>query len=143
MLGAEPEIIANFVDSGQVRIVFWPMLDHGNASLNAHAAADCVGRQSPDAFWEIHDQFFANQADLWQADRDYFVAAALGLGIDQATFEECYDSGLGQATVTELDSIRRGLGIFNRPSFEINGQLLIGSQPFSVFSQYIEAAIAQ
>ena len=35
MLGAEPEIIANYVDQGLVRLVYWPMLDHGNASLNA------------------------------------------------------------------------------------------------------------
>ena len=141
MLGAEPEIIANYVDQGLVRLVFWPMLDHGNASLNAHAAADCVGRQSADAFWVVHDQFFTNQDDLWQADRDYFVAAAVATGVDQATFEECFDSGTGHATVTELDSIRRGLGVFNRPTFDINGRLLIGSQPFSVFSDYIEVEL--
>ena len=141
MLGAEPEIIANYVNRGSVRIVFWPMLDHGNASLNAHAAADCIGRQSVDAFWVVHDQFFANQGELWQADRDYFVDAAVAAGVDQVLFEECYDSGTGHATVTELDSIRRNLGIFNRPTFDINGQLLIGSQPFSVFSEYIEAEL--
>ena len=141
MLGAEPEIIANYVDRDLVRIVFWPMLDHGNDSLNAHAAADCVGRQSTDAFWIVHDQFFANQEDLWQENRDYFVAAAVAAGVDQAAFEECFDNGTGHATVTELDSIRRGLGVFNRPTFDINGQLLVGSQPFSVFANFIEAAL--
>lgn len=141
MLGAEPEIIANYVDQGQVRIVFWPILDHGNASLNAHAAADCIGRQSVDAFWVVHDQFFVNQDELWQADRDYFVDAAVAVGVDQAAFEECYDNGTGHATVTELDSIRRSLGVFSRPTFDINGQLLIGSQPFSVFSDYFEAEL--
>ena len=141
MLGAEPEIIKNYVEQGRVRIVFWPMLDHGNASLNAHAAADCVGRQDVDAFWLIHDQFFLFQADLWQADRDYFVNAAVAAGIDQATFEACYDSGTGHATVTELDSIRRNLGVFNRPTFTINDQLLVGSQPFEIFEQYILAAL--
>ena len=141
MLGTEPEIINNYVEQGQVRIVFWPMLDHGNASLNAHAAADCVGRQDVDAFWMIHDQFFRDQGDLWQADRDYFVNAAVATGIEQDTFEACYDSGTGHATVIELDSIRRNLGIFNRPTFTINGQLLIGSQPFEIFEQYILAAL--
>lgn len=141
MLGTEPDIIANYVDQGLLRIVFWPMLDHGNASLNAHAAADCVGRQSADAFWLVHDQFYANQDDLWQAGRDYFVAVAIGAGVDQAAFEECFDNGTGHATVTELDSIRRGLGIFNRPTFYINDQLLVGSQPFGVFADYIEAEL--
>jgi protein-disulfide isomerase len=141
VLGPEQEIIANYVDSGQVRIVLWPILDHGNASLNAHAAADCVGRQSADAFWQIHDQFFADQSLLWSADRAYFVNAAVGAGVDQAEFEACYDSGAGHATVTELDSIRRGLGIFNRPTFLLNDQLLIGLQPFEVFAQYIEGLL--
>jgi protein-disulfide isomerase len=140
VLGAEQEIVANQIESGQVRIVFWPMLDHGNASLNAHAAADCIGRQSADAFWQVHDHFFRNQRDLWQAQRDYFVATAIDMGVDQFEFQACYDSGLGHATVTELDSIRRGLGIFNRPSFDINGQLLIGDQPYDVFVRYFEAA---
>ncbi len=141
MLGAEPEIIANYVDQGLVRLVFWPMLDHGNASLNAHAAADCIGRQSADAFWQVHDQFFVDQGELWQANKEYFVNAAVANGVDQVTFEECYDSGTGHATVTELDSIRRNLGVFNRPTFNINDQLLVGSQPFNVFQSYIQAAL--
>jgi protein-disulfide isomerase len=140
VLSAEKEIISNYVDSSQVRLVFWPVLDHGNASLNAHAAADCIGRQDVDAYWQIHDQFFLNQGELWGADRDYFIEAAVAVGVDQAEFEACYDSGEGHATVTELDSIRRNKGIFNRPSFDINGQLLVGSQPFEVFAQFIEAA---
>jgi protein-disulfide isomerase len=141
VLGTEPEIVANYVDSGQLRIVFWPILDHGNASLNAHAAADCVGRQDVDAFWQLHDDFYANQGELFHADRSYFVNAAVGHGLDQATFEECYDSGTGHFAVTELDSARRQLGVFNRPSFDIGGQLLVGSQPFSVFAQYIDAVL--
>ena len=141
MLGAEPEIISNYVDHGLVRIVFWPMLDHGNASLNAHAAADCIGRQDVDAFWQVHDEFFLNQGDLWQANREYFVNMAVISGVDQATFEACYDSGTGHATVMELDSIRRNLGVFNRPTFTINDQLLVGSQPFEIFEQYILATL--
>jgi protein-disulfide isomerase len=142
VLGSEPQIIDTYVDSGQARLVYWPMLDHGNASLNAHAAADCVGRQSVDAFWLLHDDFYLNQGELWRADRDYFVNKAVDFGVDQAAFEECYDSGAGHATVTELDSIRRAAGIFNRPTFNINEQLLIGAQPFDVFASYIEAGLS-
>ena len=78
---------------------------------------------------------------MWQADRDYFVNAASNVGVDQAAFEECFDNGTGHITVTELDSIRRENDVFNRPTFDINGQLLIGSQPFNVFAQFIEAAL--
>jgi protein-disulfide isomerase len=117
------------------------MLDHGDASLNAHAAADCVGRQDVDAFWQIHDRFYRNQEELWGADREYFVNVAGAVGINQAEFETCFDSGIAHDNVTRLDGIRRDEGIFSRPSFLINGQLLVGSQPFSVFEEYIEAVL--
>ena len=139
MLGAEKEIIPNYVDTGQVRIVYWPMLDHGQSSINAHAAADCVGRQDVDAFSQVHDDFYENQGQLFGASRDYFVQAAVNAGLDQAAFESCYDSGEAHARVSELDAQRRELGIFNRPSFHINGQLLVGSQPFSVYEDYFAA----
>jgi 2-hydroxychromene-2-carboxylate isomerase len=92
-----------------------------------------------DAFWEIHDRFYANQGELWSADRDYFVNAALSVGVDQAQFESCYDGGDGHFTVTQLDGIRRERGIFNRPTFEIDGQFLLGSQRFATFMGFIDA----
>jgi protein-disulfide isomerase len=139
VLGTEPDLIETYVDTGDVRFVYWPMLDHGNASLNAHAASDCIGRQDVDAFWEIHDRFYANQSELWSAERDYFVDAAVSVGVDQAEFESCYDNGDGHAVVTALDSIRRERGIFNRPSFQIGDQTLLGSQPLSTFMSFIDA----
>ena len=63
--------------------------------------------------------------------------------IDQAAFEACYDSGEAHARVNELDAVRRERGIFNRPSFDINGQLLVGSQPFSVYEDYFSAAAGE
>lgn len=141
MLGTEPRIIERYIETGQVRLVFWPMLDHGDDSLNSHAAADCAGRQEPNAFWQLHDEFFANQNDLWGAGRDYFVNAAVAAGVDKATFEACYDSGEGHATVTAQDRLRRNEGIFSRPTFYIGDQILVGAQPFEVFEQVIEAAL--
>jgi predicted DsbA family dithiol-disulfide isomerase len=78
---------------------------------------------------------------LWSADRDYFVDVAISVGVDQAAFEACYDSGEGHAAVTSLDSVRRERGIFTRPTFDLNGQLLVGSQPFSTFMGVIEALL--
>ena len=141
MLGVEPEIVDNYIDTGQVKLVFWPMLDHGSHSLNAHAAADCVGRQSADAFWEVHDSFFENQSELWGAERSYFVETAANVGVDQTAFETCFDSGLGHESVVELDKIRRNLGILNRPTFDINGTYIIGSQPYVFFSEYIDSIL--
>lgn len=143
MLGAEPQLIENYVNTGQIKIIFWHVLDHAEASLNSHAAADCIGQQSVDAYWTIHDQFFAEQGELWNADRDYFVAAAEAVGVDGAIFGECYDNGIGQANVTRLDAIRRDQGILTRPSFAINDTMLFGAQRYEVYVEAIEAELGQ
>jgi len=141
VLGAEPELVSNYVNTGQVKLVFWPMLDHGSHSLNAHAAADCIGRQSVDAFWEVHDEFFGNQRELWGAERSFFVDMAVAAGADRFAFEACFDSRQGHESVVELDKIRRNLGVLNRPTFDINGTYIIGSQPYVFLSEYIDSIL--
>jgi protein-disulfide isomerase len=142
VLGAERQIIANYVETGKVKIVFWPMLDFGNASHNAHAAADCAGRQNATAFWLLHDEFFEKQHELWQANRDYFVNAAVRVGLDQETFAACYDNRTGHDAVSQLDAIRRQRGIFNRPTIDINGHIVVGNQRYENFAQLIDTLLA-
>jgi protein-disulfide isomerase len=116
-------------------------LNHGDPSFNSTAAAECVAQQNTDAFWEIHEQLFQNQQDLWGADRDYYVNAAVGVGADQAQFESCFDSGSGLSHVTGLDNIRRDRGIFTQPVFDINGQTFFGSQSFDTFAGVIDSLL--
>lgn len=141
MLGTEPEIVESFVGTGQVKIVFWPVLNHGNASLYATLAAECIGRQSSDAFWEAHELLYVNQSELWGADRDYYVDVANRVGVDGATFEACYDGEAALSQVMALDELRRERGVFSQPIFDINGQLVGGAQPFSAFAEIIQATL--
>ena len=107
MLGTEPEIITNYVETGDVKIVFWPVLNHGDPSVYSTLAAECVAQQNTDAFWEMHHLLFENQRDLWSASRDYYVETAVSVGADQAQFEACYDGADGIARVLELDDLPR------------------------------------
>lgn len=141
MLGTEPDIVANYVETGQVKLVFWPVLNHGDFSIDSHLAAECVAQQNMDAFWVIHEQLFMKQNELWSADRDYYVETAVSIGIDQAAFEACYDGTTGLDAITELDAIRRERGIFSQPVFDINGTLLAGRQSFEVFEQAFQALL--
>ncbi len=134
MLGVEPEIVANFVELGQVKIVFWPVLNHGNPSLYSTLTAECVAQQDMDAFWDIHTLLFENQDELWGADRDYFVETAVSVGVDQTQFEACYDGPSGLDAVFILDDLRRQRGVFSQPVFDINGNLLAGLQSFELFT---------
>lgn len=141
MLGAEQQIVDTFVPTGQVKVEFSPILDLGTNSLNAAAAAYCAGFQDPLAFWALHDAFFADQGSVYRADRDYFVNAAASVGVDQAAFASCYDSGEAHDLVTQHDDARRRQNIAIRPTIDINGQLLFGAQPFEAFEQVIRAAL--
>lgn len=141
MLGTEPEVVEAYVETGEARIVFWPVLNHADPSVFATLTAECVAQQDIDLFWEIHEVLFANQSELWTAGRDYYVNTAVSVGAERAVFESCYDSVEAMDHVLELDAQRRERGIFTQPVFDVNGQLLYGSQSFNTFSEVIEAAL--
>ena len=141
MLGAEPDIVANHVATGQVRLIYWPMLDLGPNSENAAATAFCAGEQDPPLFWAAHHALFEDQRRVYLARREYFVDAAVALGLDQATFEACYDGNETRALLARLDAARREAGVIQRPTFDINGQRLLGSQPYETFAGVIAAQV--
>jgi len=138
VLGTEPDIVANYVASGKVQIVFWPVLNHGDPSVYSTLTAVCVGQQDPALFWDIHRYLFQNQDDLWGANRDYYVKAAVGVGADQAAFEACYDGPDGLAEVMALDALRRERGIYSQPTFDINGNIFAGAASYGTFAQVFD-----
>ena len=83
MLGTEPDIIRDYVETGQVKLVFWPVLNHGNPSVFSTLTAECAGQQDPDLFWSVHETLFENQGELWGADRDYYVQTAVAAIIER------------------------------------------------------------
>lgn len=137
--------MASYVETGLVKVIFWPVLNHGSPSVYSTIAAECVGRQSEAAFWDMHQRLFENQRDLWRADRDYYVqtatSASFSVGVDQAEFEACYDDPDTLAHVQKLDEIRRQRGVFSQPTFDVNGRVFSGAQPFSVFEEVIADAL--
>lgn len=143
MLGTEPDIVANYVEMGLVKVIFWPVLNHGNPSVYSTLTAECVGQQSVETFWEVHHVLFENQPDLWGANRDYYVQTAVAAGVDQTTFEACYDDPDNLAQVQKLDEIRRQWGVYSQPTFDVNGRVFVGAQPFNVFEEVIQAALSE
>jgi protein-disulfide isomerase len=141
VLGTEPQLIADYVTTGQVKLVFWPVLNHGNPSIYSTLAAECAGQQDPALFWTLHGALFENQSDLWSAGRDYYATQAESVGADRATFETCYDDGSGLAQVMALDEARLERAIFGQPTFDVNGQLFSGAQSYEVFKAALDAAL--
>ena len=143
MLGTEPEVIENYVEDGRVKVVFWPVLNHGNPSVYSTVTAPCAGAQDPAPFWQMHNVLFENQGAVWSASRDHFVDKAVALGLDKASFETCYDSPDALAEVMALDSIRRDRGVFGQPTFDANGLVFAGALPFDQFSAALDSQLAE
>ncbi len=141
MLSTEPQIIANYADTGLIRYVYYPMLDHG-PTQKTYEAAECAGEQSAEAFWAIHDLFYDEQSRLFRPSTDLYLEFAQRAGVpDLDKFRQCLESGQYAAKAIDLDRARTAAGIRLRPSFSIDGRLIAGAQSYQQLSQLIDAAL--
>ena len=115
----------------------------GQESQWSAEASECAAEQ--DAFWEYHDYLFEN---LGRENRNDFNQVNLKrfadeLGLDTEAFNECLDSGRHTQIVQQETAAGQQIGIRSTPSFLVNGQPVIGAQPFEVFEQVIEQNLNQ
>ncbi len=103
----------------------------------ASEATECANDQGK--FWEYHDLLFANQGAL---DVDSLKGSAVELGLDTGTFDECLDSGEYEQEVLQDLQDGQAAGVTGTPAFFVNGQLVSGAQPFTVFQQVIDQMLA-
>lgn len=131
------------MDDGQVRFGYWHVAFLGPESSWAAEAAECAADQ--DAFWEYHDLVFESQAGENQGafNKDALKQLAMDLDLDADEFNECLDSGKYVETVQNDTQIAQQIGATSTPAFIINGQPLVGAQPFEVFQQIIDGILAE
>ncbi len=141
-----PQVMANYVETGQVLYVFrdFPLASQRQSPLAAEAA-NCAGQTGGgSAYWAMHHQLFVRQAE-WSGKGNadvLFKGYAEELELDAAAFGDCLDSGATRAQV-EADAAEGGArGVRGTPTFFINGQPLVGAQPYAVIAQVIDAALA-
>lgn len=141
MLRTEPTLIEEYVRSGKVRLQFWHILDHANASVQASMAAECAGEQG--AFWRMHDALFENQDQLWSAALETHVGLATGLGLDADAFRQCMAGGV-KDKVVGVDQQVKAAGVRLRPTFDIitasgQSQRVQGSPPIDQWRALLDA----
>jgi protein-disulfide isomerase len=92
VLAVKPALVERYVETGQLRLVFRAVLNHGEHSRRASEAAMCAGRQG--RFWAMHDLLFERQRELWRASPGD-LPALLGRwspevpGLDSRRFAAC------------------------------------------------------
>ena len=132
---AYQDIKENWIDTGKAKLVFrdFPLSFHANAQ-KAHEAAECAGDQ--DMYYEMHDALFENGVSGGVAA---FKTFAADLGLNQAEFDDCLDSGKHEAEVKKDMADGMKAGVQGTPGFIIEGQLISGAQPYAVFEQLLNS----
>ena len=67
-------------------------------------------------------------------------AAAGGVDVGAGLLADEGDGGVELLVVGGLDATRREAGVRQRPTFDVNGQRLLGSQPYETFAAIINGA---
>ena len=146
-LGTKKLIEQEYIESGQVYLVFHSVgsLLGSPATLQAAEGAYCAADQN--AFWPFHDLIFANQVALFQ-NRNADISRTLGqfaeiLDLDPDQFDTCLSERKYKDLAAQDEVDARQKGIDGTPTFIVNGVELIGNQPFEIFQQVIEEALVK
>jgi protein-disulfide isomerase len=129
-----------YINTGKVRLVYrdFPLDSIHPQATPAAIAANCAGEQGK--YFEYHDKIFENQPGLGSESLKTWAGE---IGIDVKKWEACI------ADPAQLQEVRKDLadgsavGVQGTPAFFVNGQLVSGAQPYTVFEQIIEGELAK
>lgn len=145
-----PELQKNYIDTGKLRLVYrdFPLSFHANAHKEAEAAECARSHGGDSVYFKFHDQIFkqttSNGTGLALTQLPV-IAKSLGLNISQ--FQQCLDSGKFANEVDKDIADGSAAGVSGTPTWFIgptskdgiiNGQLVVGAQPFSAFKVVID-----
>lgn len=137
----QPDIDREYIQTGKVRWVYvhLPLTSiHENAAAAAEFAT-CAARQGK--FWRVHDLLYAHQ-DAWAGLAEptaYLLGLADSAGLDRGRLAGCVRDNGARAEV-EADAARAmRSGARSTPTFYIEGGLLKGAAPITVFRQVLDS----
>ena len=122
-----------------IRLVFkdYPLPNHAQA-FKAAEAGNCANQQGK--FWELHDTMFSRQSEL---EVDDLKRHAGELGMNQAAFDACLDSGRFAEQVNADLMAGQQYGVSSTPTVFINGRAVMGAAPFDVFDEIVREELAR
>lgn len=129
-----PQIKSKYIDSGKVKFVYrdFPLEFHAEAKSAANAA-NCAAEQGK--YFEYHDQIFHNQAQL---GKDNYKLWAQELGLDVGQWVDCFLTNKFQDEIEHDIKEGKAANVQGTPTFFINGEMMVGAQPYSEFEKAIE-----
>jgi len=142
----EDSILTNYVETGQVKIIFKDFTIIGPDSVNAAHAAHCANDQG--SFWEYHDMLYNNWAgenNGW-ASSENLLKFAQDVGLETDEFSECMINTVHEDIIVASNSDARALGLTGTPAFFVIGiddqvTKIPGAQPFDVFERVFNSEL--
>ena len=131
----------NYIDTGKVKFIYrdFPLSFHQNAQKAAEAAEVAGELGGDEKYFEMHDLLFEKGVS---GGVSAFKQYAREIGLDGGKFDKMLDSGAMAQEVKDDFAAGQQLGVSGTPAFFINGKLVSGAQPYSVFEQVIEAELS-
>ncbi len=124
----------DYIKTGKVRFVSYPY-----PPLEFGAASYCAEKQGK--YTEYSNYLFSHNAEIQEAQD--LIDFAVNAGLNQSDFTACYNSeGAKNAAQNWYDKgIKKE--VTATPTFFINGQKLVGAQPYAEFQKIIDEKLNQ
>ena len=136
-------LIADYVRSGQLKIVFKDFAFLGPDSFSIALTARAVWEAYPDKFYEWHKVFFDNQGQEntnWATKEVIANLTSKVPGIDQSVIDGLITKNLVKYQAAMEADKQEGLkfGIKSTPSFIIGDKLQVGAPQYNVFKILVD-----
>jgi protein-disulfide isomerase len=133
------QVLDQYVKTGKVKFSYrhYPFL--AASSLPKAIVSECAAEQGK--FWEMHNVLFGGQIGRGseQEINAQAIAFAKQWNLDEAKFNNCLSDAAVRERVMKDAEVAQQSGVRGTPTFFVNGEPLVGAQPFAAF----ENAIAQ
>jgi protein-disulfide isomerase len=126
--------------AGKVKIVWkhQPLVQLHPQAMPAALAAEAAREQGK--FWEMHDKLFQNQAQLGAAP---YEQLAREIGLDVPRFKRAFDTAKYKGRIEEDQKLAASLGIGGTPTMVVNGERVVGAQPYASLKPIIDRKLAE
>lgn len=144
------DIKKSYIDTGKVKLVMrdFPLSFHQNAHKESQAALCARDQRGDSIYFKYHDEIFKRTTSNGTGlALDQLPKVASDIGIDGTKLQGCLDSEKYKAQVDQDIAEGTKAGVNGTPSFfvgkstsgnEIDGQIIVGAQPFTAFQPTID-----
>jgi protein-disulfide isomerase len=130
------QVIKDYGDKISFEYKHFPLSSIHPFAQKAAEASECAAEQGK--FWQFHDKDYENQQNLSLPALKEWAGE---IGLNTATFNSCLDSGKYAGKVQVDLQAGQKLGVNGTPTTFINGQSVVGAQPYEAFKTIIDAEL--